>query len=159
MILTTVLPWLAMLAASTGDLAGNAFDRFAWLAGHWGGEGPAGASGVPWHEEIWSPPIRLSMTAVSITGVGEKERSRELLEIRPGVGGAIMLHARPSGQKHTRFQLRLPVRDRELVFENRYHDYPQRIVYRREGEVLTATISLMDGSRARSWTYRLQPPG
>jgi len=39
------------------------------------------------------------------------------------------------------------------VFENRDHDYPQRIRYWREGEVLMAEISLADGSKPMRWRY------
>jgi hypothetical protein len=42
----------------------------------------------------------------------------------------------------------------EAVFENPHHDFPQRIVYRREGKALIATVSLNDGSNAMSWRYR-----
>jgi hypothetical protein len=42
----------------------------------------------------------------------------------------------------------------EAVFENARHDFPQRIVYRREGKRLVATVSLKDGSNAMSWRYR-----
>ena len=40
------------------------------------------------------------------------------------------------------------------TFENPAHDYPQRIVYARDGDTLTATISAIDGSKPRSWSYR-----
>ena len=40
------------------------------------------------------------------------------------------------------------------TFENAAHDYPQRIAYARDGDTLTATISAIDGSKARRWTYR-----
>ena len=40
------------------------------------------------------------------------------------------------------------------TFENAAHDYPQRIAYVRSGDTLTATISAIDGSKARRWTYR-----
>lgn len=34
------------------------------------------------------------------------------------------------------------------------HDYPQRIIFRREGDALTATVSLIDGSDHRTWQYQ-----
>jgi len=46
----------------------------------------------------------------------------------------------------------------ELVFENRDHDYPQRIPYWREGEVLMAEISLADGSKPMRWRYERVKP-
>jgi hypothetical protein len=36
----------------------------------------------------------------------------------------------------------------------RAHDYPQRIAYVRDGDMLTATISAIDGSKAMRWTFR-----
>ena len=33
-------------------------------------------------------------------------------------------------------------------------DGAQRIAYARSGDTLTATISAIDGSKARSWTYK-----
>ena len=43
---------------------------------------------------------------------------------------------------------------RSVTFENRAHDYPQRIRYWREGADLLAEISLADGSRPMRWHYR-----
>jgi hypothetical protein len=40
------------------------------------------------------------------------------------------------------------------VFENSSHDYPQRILYRREGNRLTATISYIDGGDPYTYAYR-----
>ena len=43
---------------------------------------------------------------------------------------------------------------RAVTFANLAHDYPQRIRYWREGEVLVAEIALADGSKAKRWRYR-----
>ena len=40
-----------------------------------------------------------------------------------------------------------------MTFENPNHDYPQRIRYWREGELLKAEISMLDGSRANGWSF------
>jgi hypothetical protein len=39
------------------------------------------------------------------------------------------------------------------VFENPEHDHPQRIRYVKTEEGMTATISLMDGSRATDFVF------
>ncbi len=153
---------LGLIAAAAlvagGELGTDPYQHLGWLSGHWRGEGAAKAGGREWHEEVWSAPAGLRMTGRGRTGVGTVVRSTESLTIRPGAGGATMLEARPAGQKPHSFRRRPSTGERELVFEDPYHDYPQRITYRREGDVLTATISRMDGSRAVSWVYRLQPP-
>jgi hypothetical protein len=63
-----------------------------------------------------------------------------------------MTGARPP----TRFAMVSQARN-QAVFENRATDYPQRVVYRRQGDRLTATISLADGSKAVSWSFRRVP--
>jgi hypothetical protein len=63
--------------------------------------------------------------------------------------------AQPNGAPPARFPLVSQARN-EIVFANPEHDYPQRIVYRREGNVLSGTVSLADGSRPMSWTYQLE---
>jgi hypothetical protein len=44
-----------------------------------------------------------------------------------------------------------------IEFANPQHDYPQRIRYWREGDLLKAEIALIDGTQAVGWTY--QPVG
>jgi Domain of unknown function (DUF6265) len=45
----------------------------------------------------------------------------------------------------------------EAVFENPAHDYPQRIVYRREGDVLIARTEDMAGGNGQDFRYRAAP--
>jgi hypothetical protein len=40
------------------------------------------------------------------------------------------------------------------VFENPTNDYPTKIVYRRKGETLLATITGPEGKNSYSWTFR-----
>jgi hypothetical protein len=39
-------------------------------------------------------------------------------------------------------------------FEDRSHDYPQRVRYWRDGEALLAEISMLDGTKAMRWRFR-----
>jgi hypothetical protein len=45
------------------------------------------------------------------------------------------------------------------VFENPGHDFPQRLIYRRDGDRLTARIEGQAGGRTRTveWAYRAAP--
>jgi hypothetical protein len=43
----------------------------------------------------------------------------------------------------------------EIIFENAEHDYPQRIRYWREGKLLKARISLLDGSKPVDFQFRM----
>jgi len=69
--------------------------------------------------------------------------------------GRLVLHAEPEGQAPADFYW--TTRDyapAELDLVNEKHDYPQRIRYWREGALLIAEISLIDGSKPQRWTYR-----
>jgi hypothetical protein len=46
-----------------------------------------------------------------------------------------------------------PSNEAGVTFFNVAHDYPQRIRYWREGDVLNAEIALKDGSKPMRWVY------
>lgn len=127
-------------AASVADLG--------WLAGDWVSE----ADGR-WTEESWGSPRGAMMIGYSRSGRGDVLREFEFLRIAAGEGGTLAYLAQPQGRAPVSFPL---VRHDKasVTFENAAHDYPQRIAYARSGDTLTATISAIDGSKARSWTYR-----
>jgi hypothetical protein len=133
------------LAAATPPAA---VSDFAWMGGDWGQE----ADGR-WTEESWTPPRGGVMLGMSRSGRGEQLREFEFLRLQAGADGALAYIAQPQGGPPVAFRL---VRHdaTSVTFENAAHDYPQRIAYARIGDTLTATISKIDGSKARSWTYR-----
>jgi hypothetical protein len=148
---------IAPLLLMGAELPGNAFDRFGWLSGHWTTETEGAAASARWQEEIWTRPRGLNLIGLGRWGQGERVGGFEQMRFTVGAGGAIFLEARVDGGEPVRFRLRESGANR-AVFEQPYHDYPQRIVYTREGDRLTAAISLMDGSRRTEWTYRLRNP-
>ena len=123
-------------------------DDLGWLAGAWVGE-----AGGRWTEESWTPPRGGVMLGVSRSGRGAELREYEFIRIARGGDGAISYIAMPQGGAPVAFALVRRERTR-AIFENVAHDYPQRIEYVRDGDVLTATISAIDGTKARRWTYR-----
>ncbi|WP_447758672.1 DUF6265 family protein [Sphingopyxis fribergensis] len=141
---------LAMLLVAASPAAG--VDDLAWLAGQWGQE----ADGR-WTEESWTAPRGGVMLGHSRSGRGDVLREFEFIRIARGDDGALAYIAQPQGGAPVAFGL---VRHENAngaasaTFENPAHDYPQRIAYARSGDTLTATISAIDGSKPRSWTYR-----
>lgn len=123
-------------------------DDLQWLSGSW-----VSREGAKWTEEWWTPPRGGIMIGAGVSGRGEKATSFEHMRIMAGEDGAVAFYGMPSGAPAVRFPL-VKAGKGEAVFENPAHDYPQRIRYRLEGEVLVATTSLSDGSREQSWTYR-----
>ena len=137
---------LALLLVAASPAA--TVDDLGWLAGDWVSE----ADGR-WTEENWAAPRGGVMIGYSRSGRGEALREFEFLRIAAGEGGGLAYLAQPQGRAPVAFPL---VRHDKTsaTFENAAHDYPQRIAYARTGDTLTATISAIDGSKPRRWTYR-----
>ena len=90
-------------------------------------------------EEHWTGPRGGTLFGVGRTMRGERTPAFEFLRIEARRDG-IYYVASPSGRPATPFKLRQFAKDR-VVFENRAHDFPQRIAYWREGERLCAEVS------------------
>ncbi len=135
---------LLLVAASSAAKV----DDLAWLAGAWSRE----ADGR-WTEESWTPPRGGVMLGHSRSGQGETLREFEFLRVQAGADGVPVYWAQPGGAASVAFRL---VRHGagSVRFENAAHDYPQRIDYVRDGDTLTATISLIDGTKPMRWVYR-----
>ncbi len=131
----------------------QSIDSLAWLSGTWRA---SEAQGGGYTEELWTPAEAGAMFGISRTVAGSATRWFEYTRIVVEPGGTLVFIAQPGGAAPARFTA-VSRGEAEIVFANAAHDYPQRISYRREGDVLTATIALMDGSRPNRWTYRLQP--
>jgi hypothetical protein len=126
-----------------------------WLAGHWRTEAPAQGAAGEWTEEIWTRPEAESLLGISRTVRGGRTTGFEFMRMANDDRGAA-LYASPSGRPPVRFEMTW-ASHQTVTFTNRDHDFPQRIVYQRSGNQLRATVSLADGSRAQTWTFRLQP--
>jgi hypothetical protein len=137
---------LAMLA--TSPLV-QMREPLGWLVGEWCTKPEAGTQTC----ERWAPMAKGEMHGVSETRRGAEIVSAETMRITDDAGG-LVFHAKPKGQAPADFQstARDPAPS-ELMFENRAHDYPQRVHYWREGALLMAEISLADGSKPMRWAY------
>lgn len=123
-----------------------AVDDLAWMAGEW----TADADGK-WTEERWSTPCGGIMLGTSRSVKDGAVREFEFVRVEDGKDGAPAYIAQPGGGAPVAFRL-VKSEAASATFENPGHDYPQRIVYARNGDALTATISAIDGSNAMSWT-------
>ncbi len=141
---------LAIAAAAVLAAASPAasVDDLAWLAGQWSRE-----EGERWTEESWTPPRGGVMLGHSRSGRGDALRAFEFLRVQAGADGVPTYIAQPGGGASVAFAL-VQHDGTGATFENAAHDYPQRIIYVRDGDTLTATISLIDGSKPMRWTFR-----
>lgn len=128
-------------------------DDLAFLAGCW--EGDLGG-GTAIHETYTAPAggaILGNSRVIREGGTLFFEFSRIADD-----GAGVAFRPYPNGEATVSFAL---VRSGpgEAVFENPDHDHPQRIVYRRLGDRLTAEVGNLDGSRTERFPMRSVPCG
>ncbi len=135
-------------AALQAAVPATRVEDLAWMSGLW-----ETSAGERWTEEHWSAPRAGVMLGYSRSGAGGTMREFEHIRLQAGADGVPVHMAQPGGRPPVSFRL-VAAEGTSATFENRAHDYPQRIAYRRTGRTMTATISLADGSRPISWTFR-----
>lgn len=128
-------------AVISGLLAARSptIEQVAWLQGCW-----VSASAQRVVEENWTAPRGRSMIGVSRTVRGDSLVEYELVVLR-AQPGALVYEAHPSGQPAGAFTA-ATASDTAVVFENRLHDFPQRIGYRRVGA--DSLVAWIEGSIA-----------
>ena len=99
-------------------------------------------------------PAGQTMLGMSRTIANGKTREFEFIRIVQEDNGDIFFVANPSGQKEARFKLMI-LTDREARFENPEHDFPQRIIYRRNGESLVGRVEGMSKGKERAVDFPL----
>lgn len=105
-----------------------------WMAGHWCTD--SGGRSV---EEIWLPPRGGELVGLGRTHTGDRTVGFEFLRIA-APGGVQSYIAQPGGQAPTHFA-RTGGGQHWVRFENPQHDFPQRIEYRRDGDMLHAEVA------------------
>jgi hypothetical protein len=126
-------------------------EELAWLAGHW--DTPVGDVHM---EEVWTEPEGGVMLGVHRDVRAGGAAFFEYLRIEAREGKVVYI-ASPMGSGTTEFALAL-VGDRRVVFENPDHDFPQRVIYRREGNRLSARAEgVVNGElRGEEWVWQLK---
>ena len=119
-----------------------------WMAGSW-----TQSKGDEIVSETWLGPGNGLMVAVNLTTRGPTRKSFEFLRIADTPEG-FSYYASPGGRSPpTEFKLK-DQSERRVVFENAAHDFPQRVLYWREGEQLVARIEGKIGDKERSQEWR-----
>jgi uncharacterized protein DUF6265 len=142
---------MAAALAAAQPAAAPAQPDLDWLAGYW----LSCDDGVE-VSETWSQRRGGIMLGSSIT-VGDDSFSWEQARIEAEADG-LVFHASPRGQPAAAFRL-VRAGPGEAVFENPDHDFPQRVIYRRDGDRLTGRIEGTSGGseQALEWQYRAAP--
>jgi len=133
------------LPPGSADSQGERLDRIGWLAGCWETQG--GSTVV---EEQWMRPRGGSMLGMSRTIRAGSTVGWELVRIEVRADRLVFV-AEPSGQAMAEFA-EVALTDSSVSFENPYHDFPQRITYRRQRDgALTARVESVTGETPRGF--------
>jgi len=116
----------AMMLAPLAHAAEPALDQLGWLAGCWRADDAEAGSG-----EQWMPLAGGAMLGMSRTIRDGKTVAHEFMRIAGAADGRLTLFAQPSGKPPAAFVVKT-FTEREIVFENPEHEFPQRVAYRFE---------------------------
>ena len=147
---------LVVLIAITASTLSNAsqkvgIERLEWMSGCWVLD-----DGKERTEETWMKPAGKSMLGMSRTVAGGKTVFTEHIQIRETNGQIAYIVVLEMSAKPTVFKLIKNSND-EVVFENPEHDFPQRIIYRRESaDRLFARIEGAEKGVNKAMDFRYQ---
>lgn len=139
---------LAIMAAASVIAGAEEVSKLTWLAGSW----THTANGVS-VRETWLAPLDGVMGGVGQTNRPGKGPLVEFMKISAEPAGVTFTAIVP-GQPPTAF-VRVPGKDGEVVFENKDHDFPQRVIYRRCDADLCARIegTISGKMQFQDWRY------
>lgn len=122
--LRSMLGCIVLFFCATTAARAATVDDLAWLSGCWSHDAAEAGS-----VEIWTAPAGGTLLGIARTVKGGKTVAHEFTQIRALQDGRLAYIAKPSNQPEATFPL-ARLGQREVVFENKAHDFPQRIIYR-----------------------------
>lgn len=125
--------------------------QLSWMTGKWTRQ-----EGNRRMEEYWTEPAGRTMVGLARTVVGNRTVDFEFLRILQTKTGKITYLASPGGRcPPTPFEL-IQLEGEHAVFENLNHDFPQRIIYRRDTDgTLHARIEGLQNGQSQhiEWSW------
>jgi hypothetical protein len=124
--------------------APTTIQRLSWMAGCWRQE----ASTFTTIDEMWMAAAGEIMLGTSRTVGRDRVVEYEFMRIQSTQNGVTFFAQLPK-QPETAFQL-VTIDAQMVVFENAQHDFPQRVIYRLQGDTLTGRIEGTQDGKSRS---------
>ena len=131
-----VIAILLVVSSVAASQTAPKVSELSWMAGCW--ERSDDKSGML-ISEMWMKPSGGAMMGVGRTIKSGKLVDFEFLRIVEDAGGLSYISRPSTNKEDTRFKM-IRSSANEIVFENAAHDFPQRIMYKRNGENMTARI-------------------
>lgn len=125
--------------------------ELAWLSGYW-----TSIENGTVIEELWTNGSGYMMLGIHRDVYANGRSSFENLRIMQTSEGLIYI-ASPNGRPGTTFTM-TENSDQKVIFENLENDFPQRIIYSRVGDSLTARIENESGDKSMEWTWKKTQP-
>ena len=127
----------------------DTLSKLEWMSGNW-----VRSHEKVLQEEYWSTPAGGVMVGIHRDAFVGRNAFFEYLRIEQRDDDVFYV-AVPSNQKQAEFKL-TTLEENRAVFENPEHDFPTKIVYERDGDMLTAIVSgLIDGEeRSSGWQWK-----
>lgn len=146
----TAVVQVILATAFSFPLSAANLEDLAWLSGCWRSESDGRVNAEQWMKRNGNMMLGMSQTVVK-----GKTREFEFMRIMQEENGGVYLVATPSGQRETRFKLR-EAKGTEAIFENATHDFPQRVIYRREGDSLLGRIEGVSKGKEKAIDFPLK---
>jgi len=142
-----VLLLLATLATTGAERPANDMNMLSWLSGDW-----ELRNGETYTEEHWTAPLGGTMIGMGRTTARNKTVYFEHLRIESRADGVYYV-AQPQGQAPTEFRA-IELDANHVVFSNPEHDFPKRIIYRKNADgSVTARVEGDVHSKEKSEEY------
>ncbi len=157
-VLSVTLGVLLSLPAAAAEIKPSEIAGLAFLEGRWSGTTERGVV----MEEYWTSPAGGGLVGLHKDVKGDRMVSFEFFRIHADGSGRLCYFASPNGGPPTAF-CAVELEGDRVVFENRDHDFPQRILYWLDADGnLHARIEGDVGGKPRStewvWTRMREEP-
>jgi hypothetical protein len=145
---------LLLIVSPTTSTLGQADDppslaQLEWLAGAWHGSDATSET-----EEHWTAPKGRLMIGMNRTFRKPDKSAFEYMRIVQSDSGLVFI-AQPSGASPSEFPA-IEVKPKSIVFENKEHDFPQRILYKLDdqGRLFARIEGVINGkSQSMEWLW------
>jgi hypothetical protein len=124
-------------------------DQLAWLAGAWFGTDEGTET-----EEHWTAPKGNLMIGMNRTFMKPDKSAFEYMRIIQTDSGLVFI-AQPSGKSPSEFPA-VELTSQSIVFENKKHDFPQRILYKLDdqGRLFARIEGVVNGeNQSMEWLW------